>query len=49
MKLTVVSWFQVAKIMKPSTFGLEKDETDGRGEAACRQFHFFSRPNVAVS
>ena len=37
-------WFhnlKVAKIMKPSTFGLEKNETDGRDEAACRQFHFF--------
>ena len=27
--------------MKPSIVGREKNETDERGEAACRQFHFF--------
>ena len=45
MKLAVVSWVKLAKIVKPSRFGREKIETEGRGEAACRQFQFFFRPN----
>ena len=27
--------------MKPSRFDREKNETDGHGEALCRQFQFF--------
>ena len=50
MKLAVVSWVKLAKIVKPSRFGREKIETDGRGEAAFRQFIFFSQPQIlAVS
>ena len=32
VKLAVVSWKKLAKIMKPSRFGREKIETDGRGD-----------------
>ena len=31
MKLAVVSWVKLAKIVKPSRVGREKNETDGRG------------------
>ena len=53
MKLAVVSWVKLAKIVKPSRVGREKNETDGRGVGKKnetdgtrlrrgRQFHFFS-------
>ena len=41
MKLAVVWWVKVAKIMKPSRFCREKNETDGRGETQ-KSHHCFA-------
>ena len=51
MKLAVVSWVELTKIVKASIFGGEKLEADGCGAAQPRavSFKFFSRPKLAVS